>query len=336
MKKNILLIALVVLIVLLVMFGPRLLSELIWHRSMDATMFELQLRMAGRDAMNGDEAAWYAAKAEKNAGPMLFPEDMEYPPAFYSKGGMDYYVLNAQEHSEILIVYFAGGTYIDRPQAEHWAFVDALAAETGAEIRVPDYPKLPDYTAETAYPLLLDFCREVLGAESYDKLIFMGDSAGGGMALSLANQLTVSLLDTPDMPQPDELILLSPWLDVSMSNMDLPDYEKKEPKLDKATLAAAGEAWAGSWDVTHGKVSPHYAYEDWLRADPEHQLTLFAGTRELLYPDIVRFSEHLEANGLGHHLVIGEGMNHIWPLYRAYGVPEAEEAFQTIVQEILS
>ena len=128
MKKHILLIVLVVLIVLLVMFGPRLLSELIWHRSMDATMFELQLRMAGRDAMNGDEAAWYAAKAEKNAGPMLLPEDMEYPPAFYSKGGMDYYVLNAQEHSEYLIVYFAGGTYIDRPQAEHWAFVDALAA----------------------------------------------------------------------------------------------------------------------------------------------------------------------------------------------------------------
>lgn len=335
MKKNILLIVIVVVIVLLVMFGPRLLSELMWHRSLDASMFELQLRFAGRDSMDGDEAAWYAEKAEKNAGELEFPEDMQYPVAAKFFGEMDYYILNAQEHSPILIVYFPGGTYIDRPQTEHWMFADALAAETGAEVWVPDYPKLPDYTAETAYPILRDFCREALGAESYDKLIFMGDSAGGGMALSLANQLTVNhLLDTPEMPVPDELILLSPWLDVSMTNMDLLDYEKKEPKLDRQTLAAAGRAWAGSWDVTHAKVSPHYAYEDWLRADPEHQLTLFAGTRELLYPDIIRFSEHLETNSLGHQLVIGEGMNHIWPLYRAYGVPEAEEAFQTILQEI--
>lgn len=334
MKKNILLIVIILAIVLLVMFGPRLLSELLWHRSLDASMFELQLRFAGRDAMNGDEAAWYAEKAEKNAGELEFPEDMQYPVSAKSYGEMDYYILNAQEHSPCLIVYFPGGTYIDRPQTEHWLFADALAAETGAEVWVPDYPKLPDYTAETAYPILRDFCRQALGAESYDKLIFMGDSAGGGMALSLANQLTVSLLETPEMPQPDELILLSPWLDVSMHNELLPIYQKKDPKLDQETLRAAGEAWAGSWYATEQTVSPLYAYQDWLRADPEHQLTLFAGTRELLYPDIIRFSDLLKEKGLGHQLVIGEGMNHIWPLYRAYGVPEAEDAFQTILQEI--
>ena len=335
MKKNAPLTVIVVLVVLLVLFGPRLLSELIWHRSLDATMFELQLRFAGKDAMNGDEAAWYAEKAEKNAGALSFPEDMQYPVSAKTFGEMDYYILNAQEHSPLLIVYFPGGTYIDRPQAEHWLFADALAAATGAEVWVPDYPKLPDYTAGTAYPILRDFCREALGAESYDKLVFMGDSAGGGLALSLANQLTVSqLTDTPAMPVPDELILLSPWLDLSMHNELLPLYQKKDPKLDLETLRAAGEAWSGSQSVTEPTVSPHYAYQDWLRADAAHQLTIFAGTRELLYPDLIRFSELLEEKGLGHQLVIGEGMNHIWPLYRAYGVPEAEAAFQTILQEI--
>lgn len=332
MKKYIKPIVIVVVILAALLLGPRLLSELLWHRSLDASTFELTLRLSGRDDMKGDADAWFAQKTENNAADLQLPEDMSSAVLLQTHSETDCYILNAQEHSELLIVYFPGGTYIDRPQTEHFEFADRLAAEAGAEVWLLDYPKLPVFNAETAYPLLLDFCREVLGAESYDRLIFMGDSAGGGMALSLANQLTVSLLDTPDMPQPDELILLSPWLDVSMSNMDLLDYEKKEPKLDKATLAAAGEAWAGSWDVTHGKVSPHYAYEDWLRADAGHQLTLFAGTRELLYPDIVRFSEHLEANGLGHHLVIGEGMNHIWPLYLSYGIPEAQEAFDQILQ----
>lgn len=331
MKSTLKILIPVLLLVLLLLLGPRLASELIWHRSLDAGMFELQLRMAGRDDMKGDPEAWFAAKAEKNAGPLLFPEDMQYPPSAYTKGGMDYYVLNPQEHSELLIVYFAGGTYIDRPQAEHFAFADELAAATGAEIRLPDYPKLPEHTAGTAYPILLDFCREVLAQESYDRLVFMGDSAGGGLALSLANQLARS---EEALPVPEELILLSPWLDLSMTNSALSDYERKEPKLDRETLAAAGQVWAGSLDVKDGTVSPLYADNFWLRGDSDRQLSLFAGTRELLYPDIVRYSERLTEEGLDHRLILGQGMNHIWPLYRAYGVAEAEEAFDLILQEL--
>lgn len=333
MKGNIKLIVIVLAVVLLVMFGPRLASELIWHRSLDASTFELTLRLAGRDAMNGDEAAWFAEKAEKNAGAPELPEEMQFAPETLSYEGMEVYILNDQAAPELLIVYFPGGTYVDRPQTEHFQFADRLAAEAEAEVWLLDYPKLPEYTAETAYPILLDFCRELLGEESCGKLVFMGDSAGGGMALSLANQLALSP-DVTEAALPEELILLSPWLDVSMHNEAMPAYQKKDPKLDQQTLRAAGEAWAGSRLVTEPTVSPLYAGQDWLQADPEHQLSLFAGTRELLYPDIVRFSELLEEKGLGHRLVIGEGMNHIWPLYQAYGVPEAEDAFQTILQEL--
>lgn len=333
MKKYIKPIVIVLVVLAALLLGPRLLSELLWHRSLDASTFELTLRLSGRDDMKGDADAWFAQKTENNAADLQLPEDMSSAVSLQTHSETDCYILNAQEHSELLIVYFPGGTYIDRPQTEHFEFADRLAAEAGAEVWLLDYPKLPVFNAETAYAQLLELFRDVLAQESYDKLVFMGDSAGGGMALSLANQLTAaSLSDTPEMPVPDELILLSPWLDVSMTNDELADYAKAEPKLDRQTLAAAGEAWAGTLGTTDGTVSPLYAEPVWLAADAGHQLTLFAGTRELLYPDIVRFSEQLKADALGHQLILGEGMNHIWPLYLSYGIPEAQDTFEQILR----
>ncbi len=321
---KILLIALAALL-LLVVFAPNLVSQLLWHRSSEASFFALQLRMAGRDRMQGDAAAWFAEKATENAGELTLPEDMALEPERRSYGGMDYYVFNAQERPERLIVYFAGGTYLDRPQDEHFLFAASLAADSGAELWLPDYPKLPDHSAGEAYATLLSFGREVLDEKQCDSLLFMGDSAGGGMALSLAQQRRDAGEATPDA-----LILLSPWLDVAMTDAELyTPYQRRDPKLDRESLQAAGSAWAGELSTKDPVVSPLYGDCAGLG-----HICLYAGTRELLYPDILHFSERLKDADLPHSLSIGEGMNHIWPLYRAYGVPEAEAAYQSILAAI--
>lgn len=65
----------------------------------------------------------------------------------------------------------------------------------------------------------------------------MGDSAGGGLALGLA-----LALKTENITQPKDIILLSPWLDVTLSNEDIPKYESSDPILS---------AWGcGSWAIS--------------------------------------------------------------------------------------
>ena len=49
-----------------------------------------------------------------------------------------------------------------------------------------------------------------------EKLTIMGDSAGGGMSLALAQKFREECL-----PQPSNIVLLSPWLDITMTNPDI-------------------------------------------------------------------------------------------------------------------
>ena len=54
---------------------------------------------------------------------------------------------------------------------------------------------------------------------------------------------------------------------------------------------------------------------------------LFAGTREMFYPDIYQLYETLQAMGCDVTLSVGEGMNHVWVVYP---IPEGEEAVREI------
>ena len=64
----------------------------------------------------------------------------------------------------------------------------------------------------------------------------MGDSAGGGLSLALAEYFKAE-----GMRLPDELILLSPWVDVSMENEDIPKYQPKDPMIEAASAGAVAK-----------------------------------------------------------------------------------------------
>ena len=59
---------------------------------------------------------------------------------------------------------------------------------------------------------------------------------------------------------------------------------------------------------------------------------LITGTREILYPDICKFYEKMRSDGCDVELLIGEGMNHVYPIY---GLPESKEAVARIDREII-
>jgi acetyl esterase/lipase len=69
------------------------------------------------------------------------------------------------------------------------------------------------------YPFLTAVYRQLLAEFDASTITLAGDSAGGGLALGLAQ----TLLGT-DSPQPRRLVLISPWLDLALSSLDLPPW----------------------------------------------------------------------------------------------------------------
>lgn len=323
-KKTVIVLIVLAAAAAALLIGWPLFNRLYYGRSQAATFFAWQFQ---KDAYTTEDAfdTYIEKKRAENALPYIRPrhsDDLTITAGVISD--IPYYIINPAGHPQKLITYFAGGSFIDQPRPVHWEFLQTLARDTGATIALPIYPKLPQANAATAYAAMVDFCDELFAGLSYDELIFMGDSAGGGMALSLAMQLRDAGCVTPD-----RLILLSPWVDVTMENPDIPAYEKKDPALDSAMLTRLGTLWADDLPPTDPVVSPLYGSFAGLG-----RITLVVGTGELLYPDIMKLNEALTGSSIDHDLITGAGMFHVWPLYQSYNIPEAKETYKALVWQI--
>jgi acetyl esterase/lipase len=184
------------------------------------------------------------------------------------------------------MVYFHGGAYLFEPSQGHWQMLDEIAMQSNVRIVVPLYPRVPQYTVDNAVPPLMDMLQHVHA--QYGTMILAGDSAGGGLAVSLAIEMRAQ-----QMPPAQALILMSPWLDVTMENPDIAHYEAGDLVISAPGLRRLGEMWAGRRDPHDAWVSPLYA--DLVGLPP---VTMIVGGVELFVPDCRRFRDKALAAGV--------------------------------------
>lgn len=234
--------------------------------------------------------------------------------------GCQMIIFNDEERTENIILYLHGGAYVNEMRKPHISFCDKLAKRANATVYAPIYPLAPNHTYEETYKIVEKLYDLILEFEK--PITIMGDSAGGGLSAAFCEYLAVN-----GLAQPKHLILISPWVDVSMSG-DYEDYIDLDPMLGVDGLREMGEAWAGDLDTKDYRVSPLFGD---IKELP--QTTIFIGTHEIFYPDIIKFYNKLKDNGIDVELNIGEEMSHVYPLYPL--VPEAKEALKHIVEIIL-
>ena len=104
-------------------------------------------------------------------------------------------------------------------------------------------------------------------------------------------------------------MLISPWLDVTMSYPDQAPIERVDPMLARAGLAEAGRLYAGALDPSDPRVSP--AQRGPTRAGA---MTVFSGTHDILNTDARRLVEKAKAAIVAIDYHEGEGLPHVYPL----------------------
>lgn len=233
--------------------------------------------------------------------------------------GCQMVIFNDVEDTEYVAIYLHGGIYVNEIRLPHISFCDRIAKKINGTVFAPIYPLAPNHTYEETYEIVEKLYGYLL--EINKPIIIMGDSAGGGLSVAFCEYLAVN-----DLPQPNNLILISPWLDVSMSG----DYDDVEfdPMLGVDGLREMGETWAGDLDPKDYKVSPLFVDISKLP-----KTTLFVGTHEIFCPDVVNFYNKLKGSGIDVELNIGEEMNHVYAIYPL--MPESKKAFEHIVEIIL-
>ena len=234
---------------------------------------------------------------------------------------MQLFYMNVESSSDKLIIYLHGGAYVSEFLPFHWLMLDRITAKIDSTFIIPDYPLAPFSDYKNAYDKLTDFYRRCLKYYPDKEIIFMGDSAGGGLCVGL-NLYFHEL----GLPVANKLILLSPWIDLIMDNPEINDYISKDPSLKIDELRMDAKYWANGSDLHDYRLSPIYG-----DLSPLKDVSVFVGTHEIFYPDVKKFVEKLEECGVKNRLVVGEELNHVYP---AYPIPEADEAIELITRII--
>jgi acetyl esterase/lipase len=209
------------------------------------------------------------------------------------------------------VLYLHGGGFIREIIPMHWSLIAKLATKGPAEVTVPIYPLAPHSTACQTVPVATDIAADLIARHGAQNVTLMGDSAGGNIVLGVAQTLR-----RRGLPQPRQLVLISPVLDLSQSNPAIVSVARHDHVLGVAGSAACGRLYIGELDIKDPLVSPLYA--DLTGLAP---MVLFSGTHDIHNPDARDFAARARDAAVPVDYHEEPGAQHVYPL-----LPTAEGA----------
>lgn len=247
--------------------------------------------------------------------------------SFLASNGFNMQVFATEPYrqDDTLILYLHGGACIYQPVFFHWRFVHDLACRTHYKVLIPVYPKYPEYHCVDNMAVLLDFYERQVMAMGFRRVILMGDSFGGNVAMAMTQEIAHR-----GWQPVSALVLLSPCVDNAFSQRDrMVELQPLDTMIKLERIETIMGGWQGALPPTHPWVSPVYGD---LTAFPEHTLLIY-GSNEILKADAELLTERMQALHRPIRSLEYEGMFHTFPMFP---VKEGFEAVREIVKEIRS
>lgn len=206
-----------------------------------------------------------------------------------------------KENRKYAVLQLHGGGYIGALSNDYrdWAYFYSKFCHQ-ATVFSPDYRRAP----KNPFPAALEDALAsyaFIVAGGYEKIFVVGDSSGGGLALSL----TRSLLDA-GFKAPAGIIVMSPFTDLTLSGPSLNTNYEKDVIFGKTRNSILyNKAYLGKTDPENPYISPVFA--EYAGFPP---LLMQVGSDEMLLDDTTRVAEKAEKAGVSVTLTVYEGMFH--------------------------
>jgi epsilon-lactone hydrolase len=185
----------------------------------------------------------------------------------------------------------------------HGGLAGRIARSARTDTWVLDHRLAPEHPFPAGRDDAVAACVALVAA-GRSRLVLAGDSAGAGLAVAATLGLRRRGLSTPA-----GLVLLCPWLDLTLSGESV--RGGGDVMLDPDTVALDARAYAGdSADLADGDLSPLFADLGDLAGLPP-TLVHVAG-RDILRSDAERFADRARSAGAPVEVQVWTQMWHVW------------------------
>ena len=255
--------------------------------------------------------------------PLLLGETVQHT----TFDGMPVLQITPAHPSGHYVVALPGGDYSLEPSFFHWLDYTLMANQTGATIEVPFYPLVQQGgTAGVVVPEIAGFLSMEIAQHGAPNVSLTGDSSGGNLALA-----TVEYMVANNETVPASMVLVSPWLDVTMTNPNIALVH--DPLVNSPLIGGliggnepnVGPEWAGNLPENNYLVSPLYGS---LKGLPP--TSVYAGSLDSLTPDAIVLQQEAATQGAPISFVFANGECHDW----VYLTPDGFKLLPQIYQEL--
>ncbi|OTG76332.1 esterase [Acinetobacter terrae] len=236
-----------------------------------------------------------------------FPSNKEVEIRPLRLAGLRAEEIKPQSESSQLILHIHGGAFFLGSLKTHRAFLTHVAARTQMQVLHVDYPLAPESVYPEASDAIFDIYTTLLGQGIQAKdIILSGDSCGANLALALALKIR-----DEGLPQVSGLILLSPFLDLTLTSESLRYNRKHDALLSIETLEAGIDYYVPKFmDTADPAISPLFA--DLTGLPP---ILVQVGSKEILLDDAQRFKEKAQQAGVDLTYKLYTGMWHNFQMF---------------------
>ena len=232
-------------------------------------------------------------------------------------GGVPSLVLAARPDRQPTLLLLHGGGFVMGSAFGYRHLAGALAAATDSAVIVPDFRLAPEHPFPAAledalrsYVWLLD------SGVDPARIVVAGDSAGGGLALSL-----ITAVRRQELPVPAGVLLCCPGLDLRLTDVELPDGV--HPPVSVSQLRSFAAAYLADTDPEDPAVNPLHA--DLTGFPP---LLVQAGTGDVLGRDAYRLVDRAREHGVDVQFELYPVSTHDFHLFWSF-LPEAADALES-------
>jgi acetyl esterase/lipase len=232
-------------------------------------------------------------------------------------GGVPGEWVEGPKAGDLVLLYLHGGGYFGCSAETHRPITAGFALH-GFRVYAPDYRLAP----ENRFPAALDdavavYCALLDVGHEPQHIVVAGESAGGGLSLSLMLALRAA-----GVPLPARAAVFSPWTDLAATGESIRTNADRCAMFSGTDIAPTARYYLGDTDPRNPLASPLYA--DLAGLPP---LLIHVGEDEVLRDDSTRLAERAGARGVPVELKIWPVVPHAWQL-APHMIPEGRQSLR--------